>query len=79
MAAPYQTLDVSQRLADEQGRSTPYLENFLYLREILMGSGSPEGVVSATPTTLYMDTAGLSGSILYIKQSGTGNTGWILV
>ena len=49
------------------------------LNTIITGAGSPEGVVTADPTALYMDTAGSSGSILYIKQSGAGNTGWILV
>jgi len=44
---------------------------------ILEGSGSPEGVLAADPKTLYMDTAGTAGNILYIKKTGTGNTGWI--
>jgi hypothetical protein len=43
------------------------------------GSGSPEGVLTAEPTVMYMDTAGGAGTILYIKQTGSGNTGWILV
>lgn len=46
---------------------------------VLSGSGSPEGVLTADPLTLYMDTAGTAGNILYIKKTGTGNTGWILV
>lgn len=46
---------------------------------ILEGSGSPEGVITASPTRMYMDTAGAAGSILYIKQTGTTNTGWVLV
>ncbi len=49
------------------------------LSTVLTGTGSPEGVVEESPTKLYMDTAGISGSILYIKQTGTGDTGWILV
>ena len=46
---------------------------------MLTGSGSPEGVVTASPTRLYMDTSGTAGSILYVKQTGTADTGWILV
>jgi len=50
---------------------------------VLTGSGSPEGVVEARPTRLYMDTAGTSGNILYIKRdadiSGDRKMGWILV
>jgi hypothetical protein len=46
---------------------------------VLTGSGSPEGVREADPTTLYMDTSGSAGSILYVKKTGTGDTGWVLV
>ncbi len=46
---------------------------------VLSGTGSPESVVTANPLALYMDDSGTSGSILYIKKSGVGNTGWILV
>jgi hypothetical protein len=49
----------------------------------MSGAGSPEGVVQAQPTALYMDTTGSSGSILYIKQlpaiAGDRRAGWILV
>ena len=51
--------------------------------QILTGSGSPETVVEATETTLYMNTAGTAGNILYIKKlsdiSGDRSRGWILV
>jgi hypothetical protein len=51
--------------------------------QILTGSGSPETVVVATETTLYMNTAGTAGNILYIKKlsdiSGDRSRGWILV
>lgn len=47
--------------------------------EVASGSGSPEGVLVAIPTKLYMDTAGSAGSILYVKKTGTGDTGWIAV
>lgn len=46
---------------------------------VLSGSGSPESVISAEVTALYMDAAGTAGSILYVKKTGAGNTGWILV
>lgn len=46
---------------------------------VLSGTGTPEGNVTAEPTVLYMDESGSTGSILYIKQTGTGNTGWVLV
>ena len=38
-----------------------------------VGSGSPEGVVTAPVGSLYTDT---TNGVLYIKETGTGNTGW---
>lgn len=43
------------------------------------GSGSPEGIISAEPNKLYMDTSGTTGNIMYVKKTGAGNTGWVLV
>lgn len=40
------------------------------------GSGSPESSITADPGSAYMNTAGGSGTTLYVKASGTGNTGW---
>lgn len=44
----------------------------------IQGTGSPEGVVTAEVSQMYMDTAGASESVLYIKQTGSSDTGWIL-
>jgi hypothetical protein len=41
------------------------------------GSGTPEGVVTAPPGFLYLNTAGGAATTLYVKQSGVGNTGWV--
>lgn len=49
------------------------------LNTVLTGTGSPEGAVEASPTQLYMDDSGTAGNILYVKKTGTGSTGWILV
>jgi len=43
---------------------------------IITGSGTPEGSVHAVVGTLYLRTNGGAGSTLYVKESGTGNTGW---
>lgn len=40
------------------------------------GVGSPEGVVKAPPGALYSNTSGGVGTTLYVKESGTGTTGW---
>jgi hypothetical protein len=40
------------------------------------GSGSPEGVVTAPVGSLYSRSDGGLLTSLYVKQSGSGNTGW---
>lgn len=46
--------------------------------DIVTGAGSPEGAVSASRGSLYLRTGGSAAtSILYAKQTGSGNTGWI--
>ena len=44
---------------------------------VMVGTGSPEGVVTASPGAEYRRTDGGVGTTLYIKESGTGNTGWV--
>ena len=42
-----------------------------------VGSGSPEGAVTGRVCDAYLRTDGTSfGTTLYLKTSGTGNTGW---
>ncbi len=42
----------------------------------VVGSGSPEGVVTAPPGTSYYDSVGLA---FWFKVSGVGDTGWVQV
>ena len=44
---------------------------------ITNGTGSPESVVTATVGSMYLRTDGGANTTLYIKESGTGNTGWV--
>ena len=44
---------------------------------IRVGSGTPEGSVSATVGSLYLNRNGGTGTALYVKESGSGNTGWV--
>lgn len=41
------------------------------------GAGSPEGSLTAVVGSMYTRTDGGSSTTLYIKESGTGNTGWV--
>jgi len=46
------------------------------LPSIIAGFGSPEGVVTAEIGSLFLNGSGGVGTTLYIKEAGTGNTGW---
>lgn len=41
------------------------------------GTGSPENVVTASVGSMYTNVAGGAGTTLYVKESGSGSTGWI--
>lgn len=40
------------------------------------GAGDPNGVVTAPVGSLFLRTDGAAGTTLYIKELGSGNTGW---
>ncbi len=65
------TTTLQVRLADDSGFTA--IES-LYER---FGSGSPEGVVTAPIGAVYHRTDGGAGTSFYVKESGTGNTGWV--
>ncbi len=44
---------------------------------IYFGTGTPEGAVTAGVGSLFQRTDGSAGTSLYVKQTGTGNTGWV--
>ena len=44
---------------------------------IQTGTGTPEGVITAPVGSLFLRTDGGAGTTLYVKQSGSSNTGWI--
>lgn len=41
------------------------------------GSGTPEGVVTAVVGSIYSRTDGGAATSFYVKESGSGNTGWV--
>lgn len=44
---------------------------------IVAGSGTPEGNVTAGIGSTYHRTNGSTGTAFYVKETGTGNTGWV--
>jgi hypothetical protein len=41
------------------------------------GTGTPEGSIAAIVGSVYTRLDGSSGTTLYVKESGSGNTGWV--
>ena len=79
-------LAASQPIVDSNGIMQPTFQQWALLVSDLMplvGSGSPEGVVTAQQYALYLDTAGGAGSIQYRKMlpdiGGDKSQGWIAV
>ena len=53
---------------------------FLNTAQTLMiahGSGDPEGSLAADVGSTFHRTDGSTGTSYYVKESGTGNTGWV--
>jgi hypothetical protein len=44
--------------------------------KIHVGSGTPENAVVSPIGSLFLRTDGGAGTVLYVKESGSGNTGW---
>lgn len=45
--------------------------------EIITGTGSPEGVVTASKASQFWRTDSGDSTALYVKQTANGNTGWV--
>lgn len=58
-------IQISQNLNAADGQSYAWI------------SGSPEGVVTAPVGSVRLRTDGGAGTTIYVKESGTGNTGWV--
>lgn len=44
---------------------------------VFKGEGDPDGVITAPVGSLFLRTDGGTGTTLYVKESGVGNTGWV--
>ena len=76
----------TRSIVDASGLQTQEMRTWVKVitnRALIIGTGSPEGVVEALQGSSYMDDTGTAGSVLYVKRdSNTGGDtalGWILV
>ena len=71
------------QLISNTSNTAPYALFPGYLRvnqadpQVRAGTGTPEGAVTAPVGSIYMRADGGAGTSFYVKQSGTGNTGWV--
>lgn len=79
-------IDASTPINDQSGYVNEQFRIFLlqvYERGLIIGTGSPEGVVEAEQGQEYMDETGLTGAVKYIKQlaniAGDRSSGWVAI
>jgi len=70
---------IDVKLADNSAYTSIRASKFTVTTSVFWssGTGSPEGVVTANIGSIYSRSDGGAGTTLYVKESGTGNTGWI--
>ena len=79
-------LEAALPIVDDKGKMQDHFRAFatqVSNSGLIIGTGSPEGVVEADPGRMYMDDTGTAGNILYIKRDqyvgGDRSQGWILI
>lgn len=73
--------DVTTEIRKPSDRFASWIEEMtrqINLNTPILGTGSPEGVVIGEPGQFYINTAGVAGSVIYAKKTGSGSTGWSL-
>lgn len=81
------TISFDRPIIEDDGSLTLQSRTFfrtLFIQSLIIGTGSPEGVIQAEQGASYMDDAGTAGAIKYIKRdnddgAGDKTIGWILV
>lgn len=70
-------------IIDATGNMEPSFRAFtqkITRRALIIGSGSPEGVIEASQGALYLDEDASAGDVLYVKRladiSGDTTQGW---
>ena len=79
-------LNAVQPIVFEDGTMAQHFRDYMNIvnRAVpVTGEGSPEGVIEALQFTFYIDSLGLTGTILWIKMQpsigGDSSLGWLLV
>ena len=86
MADKITILSTDRPIVESDGTLTLQSRTFfrsLYIQALIVGTGSPEGVVEAEEGATYQDRAGTASAIRYAKRNndigGDKTQGWILI
>ena len=78
--------DANLSIVDANGVATDVFQRWLTEitnLDLIIGTGSPEGVIEANVGREYLDDAGLVGAVKFIKQladiAGDRTKGWVAV
>ena len=78
--------DADAQIVNTSGRMTDEMQvwaNQVTALDLLIGTGSPEGVIEATVGREYMDDSGAPGAVKFIKQladiGGDRTQGWVAI
>lgn len=79
-------LDANTQIVDENGIMTDEFQRWVTSvtnEGLIVGTGSPEGVIEATVGREYLDDTGLAGAVKFIKQlpdiGGDRTQGWVAI
>lgn len=75
--APPVADELLQRFLDELARAVIPIKIIGDDIAWFAGNGTPESVITANVGSLYSRLDGGASTTLYVKESGTGNTGWV--
>jgi len=86
MVAQVTALTSTRPVLEQDGTTGQEMRSWAQLltdRALIIGTSTPEGVITAPQGSMFMDDAGTAGSILYVKRdadiAGDKKLGWILV
>ena len=75
--------DAGSPIVDENGVMTDAFQRWITQitrLDVIIGTGSPETVIPATVSRLYMDDSGTGATLLYVKKladiGGDNTQGW---
>ena len=69
--------EILETLIGRIGNNESLIDYMKLLTKVKGGKHSPEGFVVALPGTIYLRTDGTTDTTFYVKETGTGSTGWV--